>query len=36
MPVLLTSFGQFLPYVFIFLVAGLIWDHVIRAFRGWL
>lgn len=30
------SFAQFMGPVFFFLVVGLIWDHVIRAFRGWL
>lgn len=36
MEVIITSFGQFMPHVFVLLVVGIIWDHVIRAFRGWL
>lgn len=36
MDIIATSFGQFMPYVFIIIVVGLVWDMVIRAFRGWL
>lgn len=34
MEVIAASFGQFMPYVFIIIVIGLIWDFVIRAFGG--
>ena len=36
MGVIANSFGQFMPYVFVICVLGIIWDMVIRAFRGWL
>lgn len=36
MDIIATSFGQFMPYVFWIIVIGLVWDMVIRAFRGWL
>lgn len=29
------GFGQFMPYVFMLTVLGLIWDMVLSAFRGW-
>lgn len=29
------GFGQFMPYVFMLVVAGIIWDMVISAFKGW-
>ena len=28
------TFGQFLPYVFILSCVGIVWDKVISAFRG--
>lgn len=28
------GFGQFMPYVFMLIVVGNIWDSVISAFRG--
>lgn len=31
---IINSFGQFLPYVFILCVVGIIFDMVISAFRG--
>lgn len=31
---ILNSFGQFLPYVFVIIVVGMIFDMVISAFRG--
>lgn len=34
MDIIATSFGQFLPYVFVIAVVGLCWDMVIRAFTG--
>lgn len=29
------GFGQFMPYVFMLSVVGIIWDMVHSAFRGW-
>lgn len=29
------GFGQFMPYVFMLCVVGIIWDMVVSAFRGW-
>lgn len=29
------GFGQFMPYVFMLAVVGIIWDKVYSAFRGW-
>lgn len=29
------GFGQFMPYVFMIVVVGIIWDKVISAFQGW-
>lgn len=34
MQIIAMSFAQFLPYVFIMIVLGMIWDMVISAFRG--
>ena len=34
MQIIAVSFAQFLPYVFIMIVLGLLWDMVIGAFRG--
>lgn len=34
--VIINSFAQFLPHVFVLTVVGLVWDFVICAFRGWL
>ncbi len=34
MAYIIQGFAQFLPYVFVITVTGLIWDMVIRAFRG--
>lgn len=31
---IIVGFAQFLPYVFMLCVVGIIWDAVIRAFRG--
>lgn len=36
MEIIVNSFAQFMPYVFIIIVLGLVWDMVLRAFRGWL
>lgn len=36
MDVIANSFGQFLPYVFVICCYGIVFDLVIRAFRGWL
>lgn len=33
---IIQGFGQFMPYVFMLQVAGIIFDMVISAFRGWL
>lgn len=35
MEVIASSFAQFMPYVFVICVVGIVWDHVISAFRGW-
>lgn len=35
MEVILNSFGQFMPYIFMLCVVGIIWDKVISAFQGW-
>lgn len=32
---IITGYAQFLPYVFMFVVVGIIWDKVISAFQGW-
>lgn len=29
------GFGQFMPYVFMLIVVGMVWDMVYSAFRGW-
>ena len=34
MYVIVASFAQFLPYVFYIIVLGIVWDMVLRAFRG--
>ncbi len=34
MSFIVNSFAQFMPYVFVIIVVGLIWDKVISAFRG--
>lgn len=34
MSIIIQGFGQFLPYIFILCVVGIIWDAVISAFRG--
>lgn len=34
MDIIVTSFGQFMPYVFIIIVFGIVTDIVIRAFEG--
>lgn len=34
MGVFLSSLGYFLPYVFLLHVVGIIWEMVVRAFRG--
>lgn len=34
MAVIIEGFAQFLPYVFILAVVGIIWDQVIAAFQG--
>ena len=28
------GFGQFMPYVFMLIVVGIIWDKVVSAFEG--
>lgn len=35
MAIIINSFAQFLPYVFMIVVVGLIWDRVVSAFQGW-
>ena len=32
---IIQGFGQFMPYVFMLIVVGIIWDNVISAFQGW-
>lgn len=34
MQIVALTFAQFLPYVFIMCVVGIVWDKVITAFRG--
>lgn len=34
MQIVAVTFGQFLPYVFILCVVGIVWDKIISAFRG--
>lgn len=34
MQIVAVTFGQFLPFVFILSVVGIVWDKVISAFRG--
>ncbi len=34
MQLVAVTFGQFLPYVFILCVVGIVWDKIISAFRG--
>lgn len=34
MQIVALTFGQFLPYVFILCVVGIVWDKVISAFTG--
>lgn len=34
MEIIAKSFGQFLPYVFIIIVFGIVCDIVLRAFEG--
>ena len=34
MQLVAVTFGQFLPFVFILTVVGLVYDKVISAFRG--
>lgn len=31
---IIQGFGQFMPYVFMLQVAGIIWDKAVAAFRG--
>lgn len=33
--IIVNSFAQFLPYIFMLCVVGVIWDKVISAFMGW-
>lgn len=34
MAVILEGFGLLIPYIFMLVVVGIIWNHVISAFRG--
>ena len=34
MGIILESFAQFMPALFMLLVVGIIWDFVVDAFRG--
>ena len=29
------GYGQFMPYVFMLVVVGIVWDKVISSFQGW-
>ncbi len=31
---IINGFAQFLPYVFTLVCVGIVWDLVVRAFRG--
>lgn len=31
---IIQGFGQFMPYVFMLQVVGIIWDNAVSAFRG--
>lgn len=35
MDIIVNSFGQFMPYIFMLVVVGIIWDKVISSFQGW-
>lgn len=35
MAVIIQGFAEFLPYVFMLCIVGIIWDKVISAFMGW-
>ncbi len=35
MSIIINSFAQFLPYIFMLVVVGIVWDKVISAFQGW-
>ena len=35
MDIIVNSFGQFMPYIFMLVVIGIIWDKVISSFQGW-
>lgn len=32
--IIAVTFGQFLPHVFVLCCVGIVYDHVITAFRG--
>lgn len=34
MQIIVNTFGQFLPFVFILCCVGIVWDKVITAFRS--
>lgn len=34
MSIILESFAQFMPAIFMLNVVGILWEHVINAFRG--
>lgn len=34
MMIVILTFAQFLPYVFVLCCVGIVWDKVISAFRG--
>ena len=34
MDIIVNSLAQFMPYVFMIIVVGIIWDNVISTFRG--
>lgn len=35
MLIIINSFAQFMPYIFMLIVVGIIWDKVLSAFQGW-
>lgn len=32
---IIQGFASFMPYVFMLIVVGIVWDMVLSAFRGW-
>lgn len=34
MDIIVNSLAQFMPYIFVIIVVGIIWDMVLSAFQG--